>query len=73
MWVEFAEPYYLPEDDIPDDLIQAVQKREWVEPQAISFVLFEMVYDLILHRLRPMYQVGTSMVHTTLSLRLRLG
>ncbi len=32
MWVEFAEPYYLPEDDIPDDLIQAVQKREWVEP-----------------------------------------
>jgi len=32
MWVEFSEPYYLPEDDIPDDLIQAVQKREWVEP-----------------------------------------
>ena len=32
MWVEFGEPYFLPEDDIPDDLIQAVQKREWVEP-----------------------------------------
>ena len=32
MWVEFAEPYYLPEDDIPKDLIEAVQKREWVEP-----------------------------------------
>jgi 1-acyl-sn-glycerol-3-phosphate acyltransferase len=32
MWVEFAEPYYLPEDEIPKDLIEAVQKREWVEP-----------------------------------------
>ena len=32
MWVEFAEPYYLPEDEIPQDLIQAVEKREWVEP-----------------------------------------
>ena len=32
MWVEFAEPYYLPEDQIPEDLIEAVQKREWVEP-----------------------------------------
>jgi hypothetical protein len=32
MWVEFAEPYYLPEEEIPEDLIQAVQKREWVEP-----------------------------------------
>lgn len=32
MWVEFSEPYYLPEDQIPEDLIQAVQKREWVEP-----------------------------------------
>tara|TARA_B100000683_G_scaffold42852_1_gene38424 strand:- start:21250 stop:22287 length:1038 start_codon:yes stop_codon:yes gene_type:complete len=32
MWVEFGEPHYLPEDDIPEDLIQAVQKREWVEP-----------------------------------------
>ena len=32
MWVEFAEPYFLPEDEIPDELIEAVQKREWVEP-----------------------------------------
>ena len=32
MWVEFGEPHYLPEDDIPEDLIEAVQKREWVEP-----------------------------------------
>ena len=32
MWVEFAEPYYLPEEKIPADLIEAVQKREWVEP-----------------------------------------
>tara|TARA_B100001109_G_C18854645_1_gene471031 strand:+ start:325 stop:1239 length:915 start_codon:yes stop_codon:yes gene_type:complete len=32
MWVEFVEPYYLPEDEIPQDLIQAVEKREWVEP-----------------------------------------
>ncbi|HII86438.1 MAG TPA: hypothetical protein HA268_00630 [Candidatus Poseidoniaceae archaeon] len=32
MWVEFTEPHYLPEDQIPEDLIQAVQKREWVEP-----------------------------------------
>ena len=32
MWVEFAEPYYLPEEQIPTDLIEAVQKREWVEP-----------------------------------------
>ena len=32
MWVEFAEPFYLPEDEIPDDLVEAVQKREWVEP-----------------------------------------
>ena len=32
MWVEFAKPYYLPEDEIPQDLIEAVQKREWVEP-----------------------------------------
>ncbi len=32
MWVEFSEPYYLPEDQIPEELIQAVQKREWVEP-----------------------------------------
>ena len=32
MWVEFAEPFHLPEDEIPEDLIAAVQKREWVEP-----------------------------------------
>ena len=32
MWVEFAEPYYLPEEKDPTDLIEAVQKREWVEP-----------------------------------------
>jgi len=32
MWVEFAEPYFLPEDEIPGELIEAVQKREWVEP-----------------------------------------
>ena len=32
MWVEFGKPYYLPEDDIPEDLIEAVQNREWVEP-----------------------------------------
>jgi 1-acyl-sn-glycerol-3-phosphate acyltransferase len=32
MWVEFTEPYYLPEDKIPVELIEAVQKREWVEP-----------------------------------------
>ncbi|MED5497817.1 MAG: hypothetical protein VX872_09675, partial [Candidatus Thermoplasmatota archaeon] len=32
MWVEFGEPHHLPEDDIPEDLIEAVQKREWVEP-----------------------------------------
>ena len=32
MWVEFSDPYFLPEDDIPEDLIEAVQKREWVEP-----------------------------------------
>ena len=32
MWVEFGEPHYLPENDIPEDLIEAVQKREWVEP-----------------------------------------
>ena len=32
MWVEFTDPYFLPEDDIPEDLIEAVQKREWVEP-----------------------------------------
>ena len=31
MWVEFGEPHCLPEDDIPEDLIEAVQKREWVE------------------------------------------
>ncbi len=32
MWVEFAKPFHLPEDEIPEDLIAAVQKREWVEP-----------------------------------------
>ena len=32
MWVEFSDPYFLPEDDIPEDLIEAVQRREWVEP-----------------------------------------
>ena len=32
MWVEFGDPHYLPEDKIPEDLIEAVKKRQWVEP-----------------------------------------
>ena len=32
MWVEFGEPHYLPEDQIPEDLIEAVKQRQWVEP-----------------------------------------
>jgi len=32
MWVEFGDPHYLPEDKIPEDLIEAVKERQWVEP-----------------------------------------
>ena len=32
VWVEFAEPFYLPEDELPGEFVEAVKKRQWVEP-----------------------------------------
>ena len=32
MWVEFGDPHYLPEEKIPEDLIEAVKQLQWVEP-----------------------------------------
>jgi len=50
-YVEFGKPIYIEDDDIPDELVEAVSRNDWVEPDRNNVVKLR---DSLHEVLRPM-------------------